>query len=202
MTTEDPGVSAHERPVMQHTPGPWAMGRHGSIVGGPDFEFARGPGRKQIAMACVVPEGVDGTQEGNARLIADAPCLLSAVIKLRAEFNGLPRSLGYGVTHLPEVDALLARLGICAADDGLPVGAVRNAGDVCQPLGLWFDAFGEKRQRYVRVSLDGNHCVMHPSEGDTYLKDARDCGDDSQYTVADVYLSEREFEDLPEHDGF
>ena len=72
----------------------------------------------------------------------------------------------------------------------------------CQPNGLLFDALGEPRTRYVRVSLGGNHCVMHPSEGDAYLKDARDAGDDAQYTVADVRLSEREFEDLPEHGGF
>jgi hypothetical protein len=74
--------------------------------------------------------------------------------------------------------------------------------ELCQPNGLMFDAFGEPRTRYVRVSLGNNHCIMHPSEGDTYLKDARDNGDDSQYVVADVYLSEREFDDLPEHDGF
>jgi hypothetical protein len=67
---------------------------------------------------------------------------------------------------------------------------------------LMFDALGERRKRYVRVSLGGNHCVMHPSEGDCYLKDARDAGDESGYTVADVYLSEREFDDLPEHNGF
>ena len=72
----------------------------------------------------------------------------------------------------------------------------------CLINGLRFDALGEPRTRYVRVSLGGNHCVMHPSEGDNYLRDARECGDDSEYTVADVYLSEREFEDLPEHDGF
>ena len=65
-----------------------------------------------------------------------------------------------------------------------------------------FDAFGEPRKRYVRVSLGCNHCIMYPIEGDTYLKDARDNGDDSQYVVADVYLSEREFDDLPEHNGF
>ena len=87
-------------------------------------------------------------------------------------------------------------------DDGLPAQAVRFAGEVCLPNGLMFDAFGEPRTRYVRVSLEGNHCVMHPSEGDRYLQDARDAGDESQYTVADVYLSEREFEDLPEHGGF
>lgn len=44
-----------------------------------------------------------------------APELLALVVKLRQEFAGLPHSLGYDFTHLPEVDALLARLGIGAA---------------------------------------------------------------------------------------
>ena len=68
--------------------------------------------------------------------------------------------------------------------------------------GLMFDALGEPRTRYVRVSLNGSHCVMHPIEGDRYVQDARDAGDESEYIVRDVWLSEREFEDLPEHDGF
>lgn len=72
----------------------------------------------------------------------------------------------------------------------------------CQPEGLRLDAFGEPRTRYVRVSLDGTHCVMHPSEGDTYLQNARAGGDESPYVVADVWLSEREFGDLGEFDGF
>lgn len=81
--------------------------------------------------------------------------------------------------------------------------AVPVRGVCCARLnGLMFDAMGQPRTRYVRVSLDGNHCVMHKSEGDTYLQDARDCCDENEYTVADVYLSEREFEDLPDHDGF
>lgn len=73
---------------------------------------------------------------------------------------------------------------------------------VCQPNGLMFDALGEPRTRYVRVSLHGSHCVMHPSEGDTYLKDARENGDESPYVAADVWLSEREFDNLGEFDGF
>lgn len=77
-----------------------------------------------------------------------------------------------------------------------------EASEMCQPNGLMFDAFGEPRTRYVRVTLNGSHCVMHPSEGDRYVQDARDAGDESEYTVADVYLSDREFEDLPEFDGF
>lgn len=104
-------------------------------------------------------------------------------------------------TTAPAVGSPVDR-GVRRLADGMPADAVRFAGEVCLPNGLMFDALGQPRTRYVRVSLEGNHCIMHPSEGDTYLQDARDCGDDSNYTVADVYLSEREFEDLPEHDGF
>ena len=68
--------------------------------------------------------------------------------------------------------------------------------------GLMFDALGEPRTRYVRVSLDGSHCVMHPTEGDRYVQNAVEAGDESAYVVRDVYLSEREFDDLPEFDGW
>lgn len=80
--------------------------------------------------------------------------------------------------------------------------AARKDAALCQPSGLMFDALGKPRTRYVRVTLNRSHCVMHPSEGDRYVQDARDAGDDSQYTVTDVYLSEREFYDMPEFDGF
>ena len=64
--------------------------------------------------------------------------------------------------------------------------------------GLKFDALGEPRTRYVRVTLNGSHCVMHPSEGDCYIEEARNAGDPDweRYIVRDVWLSEREFEDL------
>jgi hypothetical protein len=78
----------------------------------------------------------------------------------------------------------------------------QEAPAMCQPNGLMFDALGEPRERYVRVTLDRSHCVMHPSEGDRYLADARANGDESNYVIADVWLSEREFDDLPEHEGF
>ena len=73
-----------------------------------------------------------------------------------------------------------------------------------QIYGLMFDALGGPRTRYVRVTLSGSHCVMHPSEGDCYIEDARNAGDPDweRYIVRDVWLSEREFEDLPEFDGF
>lgn len=82
------------------------------------------------------------------------------------------------------------------------LGLAPERAELCQPEGLKFDAFGEPRTRYVRVTLDGSHCVMHPSEGDRYVHDARAAGDESEYIVRDVWLSEREFDDLPEFDGF
>lgn len=84
------------------------------------------------------------------------------------------------------------------------LGLAPKRAELCQPDGLRFDAFGAPRERYVRVTLNGSHCVMHPSEGDCYVEDARNAGDPDweRYVVRDVWLSEREFEDLPEHDGF
>jgi hypothetical protein len=99
---------------------------------------------------------------------------------------------------------------ICSAQRSPPQGFRLSdrlgapAGGLCQPEGLKFDAFGEPRTRYVRVTLNRSHCVMHPSDGDCYVEDARNAGDPDweRYIVRDVWLSEREFEDLPEHDGF
>lgn len=70
------------------------------------------------------------------------------------------------------------------------------------PSGAMFDAFGDPRTRYVRITLDGSHCIMRPSEGDNYIDEARQSGDESSYVQSDVYLSEREADDLPEFDGF
>lgn len=80
--------------------------------------------------------------------------------------------------------------------------ALANA--MVQVEGLRFDALGEPRRRYVRVTLNGSHCVMPPAEGDSYIEAARNDGDPDwdRYIVRDVYLSEREFEDLPEFEGF
>lgn len=38
----------------------------------------------------------------------DARRLREALILARDEFNGLPRSLGYSITHLPAIDAAIA----------------------------------------------------------------------------------------------
>jgi hypothetical protein len=77
-----------------------------------------------------------------------------------------------------------------------------NNGLMVQINGLRFDAFGEERTRHVRISLDGSHMILTPREAEQYLADATACGDKSEYAVRDVWLSEREFECLPEFDGF
>ncbi len=47
----------------------------------------------------------------------------------------------------PEHGTEAQKRPVMRLDDGLPVDAVRNAGEVCQPQGLWFDAFGAKTAR-------------------------------------------------------
>lgn len=67
--------------------------------------------------------------------------------------------------------------------------------------GLMLDAMGCPRERYIRVVHDGSTMVMHPNE----LADFRvNEGEENMkaYTIKDVWLSEREFDDLPEFDGF
>lgn len=61
-----------------------------------------------------------------------------------------------------------------------------------------FDAFGNPRKRYVRLTVDGSHCVDKPENLTDNIGDMAP----GEYTTADVFLSEREFNDLPEFDGF
>lgn len=104
---------------MKHTPGPWefvpkltASENHKGF-----FVRAKKATRDgKWALAEVQPGDEDGKLgEANARLIAAAPMLLAALQKARAELAGLPHSLGYEFTHLPEIDAALASAGIGAA---------------------------------------------------------------------------------------
>lgn len=86
--------------MSAHTPGPWVVGR--TLADG---------------TACIVGDGdsvvctFDGRShpEADAALIASAPDLLALLKKARNEFAGLPRSLGYDYTRLPEVDAAIAK---------------------------------------------------------------------------------------------
>lgn len=86
-----------ERPVGRHTPGPWALGKHGVIVGGKANEYVNGSAQAQLAMVTLL----NGTErddpvaerDANAHLISAAPELLTALIELRdwyAEHTKLP----------------------------------------------------------------------------------------------------------------
>jgi hypothetical protein len=70
----------------------------------------------------------------------------------------------------------------------------------CLPHGVMFDAFGEQRVRYIRVVANGSTCICDEVNVREYKEDeARNPG---SYVFEDVWLSEREFDDLPEFDGF
>ena len=71
-----------------------------------------------------------------------------------------------------------------------------------EPDGILFDALGAPRVRYVRITLDGSHMILTPAEAGAYLAEAKAGGDGCAYLTRDVFLSEREAEDLPEFDGF
>ncbi len=65
-----------------------------------------------------------------------------------------------------------------------------------------FDALGEPRTRYVRVILDGATMVISSADAEEFNATAKANDDNSDYEFKDVYLSERELDDLPEFEGF
>jgi hypothetical protein len=69
----------------------------------------------------------------------------------------------------------------------------------CLPNGVLFDAFGHARERYVRVTLDGSHLILHPRELDAFKANEEE---PERFTYTDVYLSPEEADALPEFDGF
>jgi hypothetical protein len=66
------------------------------------------------------------------------------------------------------------------------------------PEAAMFDAFGNPRTRHVRITHDGVSLIERPENVTAMVEQDRI----SDYTLTDVYLSERELDDLPEFDGF
>ncbi len=92
---------------MSHTPGPWKVDAMGNIWGA-DTKVC--DMSEQPAMAAgYYREKTDEEHKHNARLIAAAPELLEALKMAREELGGLPHSLGYTFTHLPKIDAAIAK---------------------------------------------------------------------------------------------
>jgi hypothetical protein len=78
-------------------------------------------------------------------------------------------------------------LGFCLEDGVMD--------EKCLPF-LPFDKDGNPRHRYVRVTYQGVSCVLEPIEAaDLTLGHA-------DYETRDVYLSEQEYEALPEFGGW
>lgn len=76
----------------------------------------------------------------------------------------------------------------------------------CLPHGVMFDAFGNPRVRYVRVTYDGSHLILSTAEEAAWKLEAdaaaATVGQTDPHTYSDVYLSEQEADALPEFDGF
>lgn len=89
----------------------------------------------------------------------------------------------------------------CAVKHEGPASIADRAPDAdcrCMPDGLMFDAFGNKRVRYVRVIFEGSTCVCDEREAEQYkINDP-----EGEYEFKDVYLSREEFDNLPEFEGF
>ena len=82
---------------------------------------------------------------------------------------------------------------------------------VGEPLEIWADLFKDGHDvlsAVLKWRREGQkiwaESPMTAVDGDRFVEDARAAGDDDadRYKLRDVYLSEREFDDLPEFDGF
>ena len=73
----------------------------------------------------------------------------------------------------------------------------------CLANGVMFDALGNPRKRHVRVTLEGTHCVLPPEQVEAFIQqEVEGATEPISHTLTDVYLSEREFKDLPEFNGY
>lgn len=62
------------------------------------------------------------------------------------------------------------------------------------------DCDAYKTEAFSRVEYDGSWFICRPEEVDDFL--AAECSDLDQYTVTTVLLTQDQFENLPEFEGF
>ena len=85
--------------MSKHTSGPWIIEQRDPLAC-----------TYSLRLSKMGIDSIDGKEsDANARLIAAAPELLEALILCREELNGLPHSLGYEFTHIPQIDAAIAK---------------------------------------------------------------------------------------------
>jgi hypothetical protein len=94
--------------VSAHTPGPWRV-YHGDILDNNYGEMVADLDNRTLV---VTDRPRLGNFEADARLIAAAPELYEALTLAREVIAGLPRSLAYDFTHLPKIDAALAKVDV------------------------------------------------------------------------------------------
>jgi hypothetical protein len=85
---------------IEHTKGPWEAS-DGWLYGAGDEAVCEYAG-------CGTHEAV-WPNPADLALAQAAPELLEALVLARAELAGLPHSLGYNFTHLPKIDAAIAK---------------------------------------------------------------------------------------------
>jgi hypothetical protein len=130
-----------------------------------------------------------------------------SVLKVQAALSGLRVALeavDLGSVHLDQP------VGVCTVpgEEGPHVMSALNADPtaICLPNGAMFDAFGNPRVRYVRVSFDGSHMILSTAEEAAWKMEAEaaaaSIGQTDPHAYSDVYLSDVEADALPEFDGF
>lgn len=99
-------TSVNAEGQQAHTPGPWRLERPRSghkihVSGFGWLRFAR--------VWAEVGGQPNAEGEANARLIAAAPEMLEALKKARDGLMQLPASLAFEITHIREIDAVIAK---------------------------------------------------------------------------------------------
>lgn len=56
--------------------------------------------------------------------------------------------------------------------------------------------------RYTKIELDGSYCVMEPREAEAMIADMSVDEQESDYKISDIYMTQEEFENLPEFQGW
>jgi len=63
----------------------------------------------------------------------------------------------------------------------------------------WWDALFGRRETFVRIEVDGSWCICEPHD----VPDMRDGAEgDATYIVTEVRMTRRQFERLPEFEGW
>jgi len=110
----------HKAPVAGHTPGPWAVNVNGGEgwsvdYDGPSSTYMTICGQRRAPVAFAVQPsafGGDDEIEANARLIASAPCMLSALLSTRDSLQAMADEGIVAQDSWPSIDAaILAATG-------------------------------------------------------------------------------------------